>query len=126
MPSYRFNQKYQTKATSSVYDSLNTIKYSRYSVVTVLPNSPTNVFINLYKVNEKWTIIINGNIIEDTNSNEPLFTLEELQIMVKDEKVPDGIDLHQVNEALGPEFFNAKWEKSELQTIRFIIHVTIM
>ncbi len=105
----------------NVYDDKDNLCYVGKTIVDVAADEEIKAVINLYKVDETGTIIIEGVVID--NNNTDYFTEEELNAIVKKMAIAAKVDPEKVVAVLkkGGKFYETKWKKSQLPEIEKII-----
>ncbi len=109
----------------NVYDEKEKLCYMGKTVVEVIADKEVTVSIDLYKVDETGTIIIEGVVID--NNSADYFTEEELNAIVKKMADAAKVDYDKVVAVLkeGKKFYETKWKKSQLPEVEKLIVAAI-
>lgn len=110
---------------ANVYNDKKELCYKGRAVVDVEAGEEIIAAVNLYKVDETGTIIIEGVVID--NNNSEYFTEEELNALVKRMADAARADIEKVMTVLkaGKKFYETKWKKSQLAEVEKIIGAAI-
>ncbi len=109
----------------NVYDENDKLYYLGKTVVEVVADEMITASIDLYKVDETGTIIIEGVVID--NNNTDYFTEEELNAIVNKMADKAKVDDEKVVAVLkkGGKFYETKWKKSQLAEVEKLIAAAI-
>lgn len=109
----------------NVYDENDKLCYLGKTVVEVVADEEVKASIDLYKVDETGTIIIEGVVID--NNNTDYFTEEELNALVKKMADAAKVDYEKVVAVLkeGKKFYETKWKKSQLAEVEKLVAAAI-